>query len=399
MAGPDPSRVPLVTRPAAVLYRHSPVGSPEAGRERIDQPALLDLMLHRAGMPMRRASREAPFWKGEQLRSHAESSLPLADSPQATIGRVFGRVLAAFALHLIGESRRAHIDEFFFLARDGYLPMRAYRAIRRAEPDRGALPKGIYLPISRRSSATTHPQLHDALARVGLLTSARPAVVDVGWHGTIQNRIDARLRAGNASAASLGLYLCYSPMRSGHTARTHQLRQGFLADSRRGDWLEHFLFRHFAIFEALLRAPHRTVVDHDASGPLLAAEPDPLPPAVRSIQARALETVHAYRGCAALGIATASDLRLIALEHLRRLLHHPTRSEAELLSSLSHDEPLLDPPPFERIGGIPLKGDSLESQLERNYWPPGMLRMSGRPLACLSREIEHAHRAGEGDWI
>lgn len=369
-APPDRAQIaPLITRPAAWRYRRTRFGS--APSQKLPQPRLVDLV--RARWCDADLAELGHYWAFAEMRERAGGPAP--GSTAASVGRLLGETLACFGLHVIGELDRLGAAQAWFLGRDAWLMLRAHRILRKERS-----PRGKYLAVSRVSS--THAGIGRYLDRAGF---DRGVVLDIGWRGSIQDRL----------GASHGVYLCHA---QGEEPKAD--RNGYLADNRRGDWLEHFVLRHYAVLECLCSAPHGSPVAYHDAKPVLgdAATPNAF---VRQAQAEALATVRRWARVRSAPGMTAPDLRAGLLESWRRLLHHPSRAEAESLSSLVPDEPVLDPPPFDRLGGVAAPGP-IGPQLERNSWPPGMLRLSRSPAwglaRCLGHEVHLARAAGEHGW-
>ncbi|MCC6229529.1 MAG: hypothetical protein IT432_09910 [Phycisphaerales bacterium] len=95
------------------------------------------------------------YWRGmEAVLSVATTR---ADDEHRALGRLLSVPFAAFAIHVLDESRRLGIDRLYFLAREGAVFMRICRRLARARGD--AMPRATYLGASRAS--TFLPSMRD----------------------------------------------------------------------------------------------------------------------------------------------------------------------------------------------------------------------------------------------
>lgn len=94
------------------------------------------------------------YWRGmDAVLSVAKTS---TDDEHRSLGRLLSLPFAAFAIHVLDESRRLGIDHLYFLAREGAAFMRICRRLARARG--GSMPRATYLGVSRAS--TFLPSMH-----------------------------------------------------------------------------------------------------------------------------------------------------------------------------------------------------------------------------------------------
>lgn len=88
------------------------------------------------------------YWRGmDAVLSVATSN---TNDPHRALGRFLSIPFAAFAIHVLDESRRLGIDRLYFLAREGSAFMRLCRRLARARGE--AMPDAAYLGVSRAST-------------------------------------------------------------------------------------------------------------------------------------------------------------------------------------------------------------------------------------------------------
>lgn len=104
---------------------------------------------------LRALAAKNPFWTGEFAAALLDEAAPInrTDCPHERRGRWLALVFAAFALHILEESRGA--DRVFFLAREGHALLRWCRSMSRALSC--PRPRFTYLAVSR--AATFLPSL------------------------------------------------------------------------------------------------------------------------------------------------------------------------------------------------------------------------------------------------
>ncbi|WP_428392371.1 hypothetical protein [Lichenicoccus sp.] len=120
-------------------------------------------------------------------------------SPEALGERVFGPAVFAFLAWLIRHPATARLDRLYFASREGWALERLYGAMRARLAD-NALPRGLYLPCSRRvmlaaqlgaaqlGATQREAPLANGRLEVGLLTASSP-----WFEGTVEDLLLARI--------------------------------------------------------------------------------------------------------------------------------------------------------------------------------------------------------------
>jgi len=211
-------------------------------------------------------------------------SAPIAENPQPDAAFRFGYetlgpVFATYSHILLVESARRGIDTLHFVARDGYLLMRATETL--ASTARFlAHPKLRYAFFSRRATALAFseeaadegPQrqaLRALLVAYGEqqgLLAGRGAIVDTGWRATLQHGLNRLFGSEGGFEPLYGFYLGLWDEECS-TIDPHGGAVGLISDQRRGkNVLEGAAYYVSAMIETLCRAPHGTVLDYRMEG-------------------------------------------------------------------------------------------------------------------------------------
>ena len=95
------------------------------------------------------------YWRG--MEAVLSVATTCTDDEHRALGRLLSLPFAAFAIHVLDESRRFGIDHLYFLAREGAAFMRICRRLARARGE--AMPRATYLGASRAS--TFLPSMRD----------------------------------------------------------------------------------------------------------------------------------------------------------------------------------------------------------------------------------------------
>jgi hypothetical protein len=272
----------------------------------------------------------------------------------------------AFTFHVervIELSDQRRLDRLWFLARDAHLLLEIYQkidALHRRPP-----PQVAYLQVSRRAALGPRDRLMRHLDGVGFLRTAEDGVVDVGWTGTIQDRLTEV-----CGRPLRGFYLGLLPARPVDGTR----KQGTLYDFRRPrSLLERAPLQLVHLFEQAGRSHDGSVVGYDQMGrPSLLVNPAEqagwaaLARLQEGIREHAAEFAHQVLTLRTAPLAT----RLAPIQRrLKRLIFLPTRAELDALAELTcGDGPLV------RSGG----------SFADAPWKPGHLRRAAGPLACVA---------------
>jgi predicted HAD superfamily hydrolase len=231
----------------------------------------------------------------------------------------------------------------------------------------------------------------DYLREQGLFSSRKIAVVDLGWHGTLQRSL-ARLAAeAGAPTTFAGLYL-------GTFARARQVAQGleldgylcsFGAPARFDDAIQACC----EIWEFLHAAPHGSVIRWHRTPrgiePVLAPDDASVEEraAVEALQRAALDYID--DALEVLGDRAVSIAPETAAGPVEELVLHPTREQAVRFGDLRHGEgfggvvelrALVPPPSWKARAGAPRV---LRQEFDHAYWKQGYLGRN--PLARWAR--------------
>jgi hypothetical protein len=230
------------------------------------------------------------------------------------------------------------------------------------------------------------------LAHVGLDGPARVAVVDLGWHGTLQRALGDVLAASGSRTVVDGYYLATFAEARAHASM--QRMAGFVCEFGEPERNLQTLRACVELFELGFVAPHGGVDgyrDHDgAVEPILAPHDllDQDRDRALALQAGALAFVdhELARGVKALAPEQA-------LAPMARLLGHPTVEEARALGDLCHAEgfgpaverrPIARPPTLRELLRRPRAlGESLQRAFWQEGWKTRVLGTS-RPLRSLA---------------
>jgi len=224
----------------------------------------------------------------------------------------------------------------------------------------------------------------------GLSSARKVAIVDLGWHGTLQRSLSKLLAEAGAKTEPVGLYLATYEAARAVAAEGHELH-GWLANFGTPSRWNAAIRACCEIWEFVHSAPHGSVLRfaRGPSGiePVLAAHEAP------AEQRAAAETVQ-HAGLAfvddALAVMRGRALPITAdaaASPLERLVLTPTPEEAVRFGDLHHAEgfgdalalrPLVAPPSLRARLGSPT---TLRHEYDSAYWKEGYFARN--PLARL----------------
>jgi hypothetical protein len=231
------------------------------------------------------------------------------------------------------------------------------------------------------------------LRRQRFLDGGKVAVVDVGWHGTIQDNLTRAVRgepgAPEVRGSYFGLY---------GEGESLDRKEGAVYDQRRAVSMTEMAPLHFVqLFEEAARTDEGMTLDYQSrgenfeaiiknSGPDYEAERAAMP-AIRALQAGVFEYVRHYAADAAAGRAPSlAELRGVAQRRLERLIFFPSAEEVHALSALAHADDWAEV----RWGSV-VAGASPAALLTpgrwidrfyQSYWKPAYLQRTGGAIAC-----------------
>lgn len=256
--------------------------------------------------------------------------------------------------------------------------------------------------------------LRDYLRAKQFFDVPRVGIIDIGWKGSIQSNLFRSVRALPECPSIEGLYLGLAHPIADDDARS--TRHGYLADTRRGDWLQDVVFKNGPAFEMVTTAPHGSTTGYRrAAGgrvkPVIRME-DTESRNFRSHFASIFRGIEDYLreflDAAPLIDASSADLRAHVLDQIRRYILYPTRAEARAFLQYSHVENfgVFKVSTYEFKGswrdiltrgsplGIPGR---LIGTLRTQFWPEAMLRRWRIPGANFLYDLLETRRASR--WV
>ncbi len=241
--------------------------------------------------------------------------------------------------------------------------------------------------------------LRTYLAQKSFLGIGNAGVVDIGWKGSIQDNLVRAVGGAPGFPCVHGLYFGLTGVGPDNHPRSH--KHGFMADSRRDDYIENVIFKNGPVFEMFSSAPHGAVTGYRAAS----AAGGRVKPLVRLTESerRNLRTHFAtvfqgvedyfrqYLEVAPLIPAAAEEMRPSVLDQLRRYILYPTAAEAKAFVDYSHVENFgvhqVSTYEFQGswrhilLGGSPLGiPRRLRETLRQQFWPEAILKRTRIPL-------------------
>lgn len=219
------------------------------------------------------------------------------------------------------------------------------------------------------------------LQQAGMTDGGRIAVVDIGWHGSMQRSLESMLREIEPGTEVYGYYVA-TLQHVANLKAQGQVSKGFLADAGAPLSRANSVLRSFAIWEFLHQARHGSVVRIRTNGdeyePVLAANDwgDEELAVLDHIQSGALEFVddmlEVIRTRPSVVIPAAT-----AAAPIERLIEWPTRREARMFGDLMAPNgfgsvfrrvPIAKPPSIVAILRSP---GSVRPLHAASFWPRG----------------------------
>ena len=245
-----------------------------------------------------------------------------------------------------------------------------------------------------------------------LFGTRRVAFIDIGWKGSMQDNVVAAFRGSPGFPEVHGLYLGYQVPEA--PPPPPWPREGYLADTRRGDTDDEDFFLNSSIFEMATTANHGTTTGYRPGR----GNPQKLVPVLehheveRGLAERfflgAQEAIYAHaRAFAEMRPAlpfSSEELRAGVLAPFLRYARYPTRAEAREFLRYAHVESFgveevttydlrLDPWRWLRRGPLGALRQ-LYREFQRNPWRPGVVRRSGLPFGVYLYDLWRAMRVG-----
>lgn len=257
-------------------------------------------------------------------------------------------------------------------------------------------------PAILAAAALERAKLTRYLQQEDFLTAGKRGIVDIGWHGTMQQSLEqivARVGPGGSGSRQemLGYYVG-TFRKAEKIAQSGTALAGYLCDLGMPSEREASILRCVELFEFLFTAPHGSVIGFTEQAGRM--EPvfdrndndEEKLAAARLLQEGALDFVRDFHAIAKLLPFPLTISPAAAIQPLARVLSQPTRLEAEKLGDITHAqgfgdvyvaEPLAKPP-----GAVRSLGDlkKLQLRFRRSLWKPGFKRRVPdwqRPLLTL----------------
>lgn len=227
--------------------------------------------------------------------------------------------------------------------------------------------------------------LHD----VGFFDPAERLLIDIGWRGSIQRRLE-RLFPEHLAGTTTGCYFGFTPSQSGIPAERHQhtILPGFLHDERHGPAWFNALTGFFPLIEISLQVPTGSTVGyrrHEGRTLPHLGPAQPLPPVLTALQRGIAQGVQDIAATWAHHGMEPAHLRHDLLHRLARFIETPTADEARALGRIAHDLDWGFSERVQLVGGHLRFLDILHPKrvgavLRRSLWYHATLRTSGNPL-------------------
>ncbi|MFP4979468.1 HAD family hydrolase [Paenibacillus sp. CN-4] len=192
------------------------------------------------------------------------------------------------------------------------------------------------------AAADERVRLARYLKQTGMLDCSRPAIVDIGWHGTMQQALDQVLKLiGQGDTQISGYYLGTFAKAHAIKSKGHQMN-GFLCDTGLPEQREAVILKCVELFEFLFTAPHGSVTGFQEKDGKMEPVFDPNDnddqklEAARLMHEGVLDFVRDMQSISAaleLPLSVSPDL---AIAPIARVLHSPTRLEADKIGDLTH---------------------------------------------------------------
>ncbi|MDX2146759.1 MAG: HAD hydrolase-like protein [Planctomycetota bacterium] len=239
-------------------------------------------------------------------------------------------------------------------------------------------------------------------------------LIDIGWKGSIQNNLFRAARHVPGAPIIDGIYFALSHVP--HDEHPANLKHGYLADTRSGDWTQECIFKNGPVFEMFSTAHHsspeayRQIPTSDGGTrvrPVLLrekAEEENFSTNFAEVRRGIREYFAQHMKVAALLDHSAADIRPHVLDQLRRYILYPTRREARAFLEYSHVENF----GVFKVSDYHFKGSwrkilfsrpasqlpfRLLHELRQQLWPEAICRRSPVPLANFVYDLIETRRA------
>jgi FMN phosphatase YigB (HAD superfamily) len=282
-------------------------------------------------------------------------------------------LLLGFCLFVLARARALGINRLYFLARDGYLPLRICRLLTAGS---GEIWDLQYLRVSR-AALSDADNARAYLASSGFTAPGPRLLIDLGWNGTQQARLAelCALPDGDLHGAYLGVWqTALQPALRADRVHAYLVQFGVPRTDAE------LLRESYIVLELLFSAPHGSVLAYQGGEPVIDPEPGPAGDARRRFF-NAFET-----NCLAIATAVAGFIEngwpahiraADAIAPLRDVLVRPSKSEFARINAITfiHGNgallPAVNPIPWHEWLRQP--GRSLR-RLENAPWRAGAMR-------------------------
>lgn len=236
------------------------------------------------------------------------------------------------------------------------------------------------------AAADERGRLVKYMEQVSFFEAQHAAVVDIGWHGTMQQSLQTILSALGKEPANLWGYYLGTFSRAAGLAKSGLQMSGYLCHLGYPDRQQKAILECVELFEFLFTAPHGSVLGFQEKDGLMIPVFDQNDndqqklDAASLIQQGALKYVHDY--CESTGWKPFENSipSSQALQPIERVLSRPNQLEAEKLGDIMHakgfgdvyiNHPLAKPPELT----LSLSGFmQLQLQFRRSLWKEGYKR-------------------------
>ncbi|MFA7606892.1 MAG: HAD-IA family hydrolase [Rhodocyclaceae bacterium] len=243
----------------------------------------------------------------------------------------------------------------------------------------------ILEPALLAHAATEREQLRDYLAEQGVFDQPRPGLVDIGWHGTLQESMERLMHRFGVNADITGYYLGTFPA-AGRRVQAGARQRAYLCECGSPKSMHDLILTSVEVFEWFFCAPHGSVSAFKRTAQGVTPIFDDTAPEQRrhdsasQMQEGALQFVADFLSALAPGAAPPLPGPELVTALIRELLLRPTYAEACWIGDIPHAEgfggtgsvrAIAAPPPHP---WWPSNWLATWHGLRTSFWPRGYLR-------------------------
>ncbi len=206
------------------------------------------------------------YYLAGALRSCRLSNFKNSTNPLIEFYRnIFYPMLTIFVRELLDVSKSNGIKKIFFLSRDGFIP---YKIATDLFKDDYADIECVYLKVSRKTLQSLEKSGFDEknstyryLKLCGFFNEpeTKIAIVDAGWHGSMQLSLNKARNSAGLEDIEIGFYLGVTPPFFEEIKNSYST---FLFDNLKHKSEFGIFAKYISLIEHLLFAPHGSVVDY-----------------------------------------------------------------------------------------------------------------------------------------